>query len=369
MNNPDRTKLAIVGTQGLPNQYGGFETLVEYLARYLANHVEITVFCSSSVYKNRLPEIHGCKLIYLPLKANGIQSIVYDIISILKSVKKYDKLLILGVSGGIILPLLGKHRAKFILNFGGLDWQRSKWGSCAKRFLKLSESLAVKNSGTLIADNRGIQKYIRHEYKRDSVLIEYGGDQVTHEVVDSNDIKNYPFLKQKYALSVARIQSDNNVEIILEAFSEDVSMPVVFIGNWNASSYGNEMRRKYSNHYNIILLDSIFDQKQLNKIRSNCTVYIHGHSAGGTNPSLVEAMNLGLSIFCYSSGFNEYTTEYKALYFKDKVHLRELLETIDKEKLLKIANDMQLIADRRYQWRIIADKYASCLNGSISETY
>lgn len=359
-------KVAIIGTRGIPANYGGFETLVEYLAKYLSNCIEITVFCSSSVYKNKLTEVHGCKLIYLPLKANGIQSIVYDIISILKSVKKYDKILILGASGGIILPLLRKHKAKFILNFGGLDWQRSKWGSCAKRFLKLSERLAVRNSGTLIADNVGIQEYIRYEYKRDSVLIEYGGDQVTKEVIDGNDTKKYPFLKQEYALSVARIQPDNNVEMILEAFSEHVSMPVVFIGNWNGSSYGNEMRRKYSNHHNIILLDSIYDQKELNKIRSNCTVYIHGHSAGGTNPSLVEAMNLGLSIFCYSSGFNEYTTEHKALYFKDKVHLRELLENSDKKKLLKIAHNMQLIADRRYQWRIIADKYANCLNGSIS---
>ena len=262
----EKVKLAIVGTQGLPNQYGGFETLVEYLAKHLSKRFKITVFCSSSVYENKLSELHGCKLIYLPLRANGIQSIVYDIISILKSVKKYDKILILGASGGIILPFLRKYKTKFILNFGGLDWQRSKWGRCTKKFLKLSEKLAVRNSGTLIADNVGIQKYIRHEYKRESLLIEYGGDQVTQEVVDSNDIKKHPFLKQKYALSVARIQPDNNVEIILEVFSQDVSMPVVFIGNWNASSYGNEMRKKYSNRHNIILLDSIYDQKELKSI-------------------------------------------------------------------------------------------------------
>jgi len=357
-----KIKLAVVGTQGIPNQYGGFESLVEHIAKHLSHQFEITVFCSSSVYADRQPEIYGCKLAYLPLKANGFQSVIYDTISILKSVKKFDKILILGASGGIILPLLKKYKKKFILNFGGLDWKRSKWGNFAKAYLKLSEALTVRNCGILIADNVGIQEYIKQEYKRESVLIEYGGDQVSKENIDENDIKKHPFLKHKYALSVARVQPDNNIEMILEVFSEYTSMPIVFVGNWNGNAYGNEVKRKFSNSGNVIPLDAIYEQKELNKIRSNCTVYIHGHSAGGTNPSLVEAMSLGLPILCYSSGFNENTTEHKALYFKEKRQLRELLETTNTE-LMKLGGDMQSIAERRYKWQLIVQKYADCIDG------
>jgi len=357
-----KIKLAIIGTQGIPNQYGGFESLVEHIAKYLSGQFDITIFCSSKVYSEKLPEVYGCRLRYLPFKANGVQSIPYDIISILQSVKKYDRILILGSSGGVILPLLKKYRHKLILNLGGMDWKRSKWSRFAKSFLKLSESLAVKNCGDLVADNACIQQYIKQEYKRQSVLIEYGGDHVTNEIINERDTEKYPFLKNKYALSVARIQPDNNIEMILDAFREDAPVPIVFIGNWNGSSYGEEIKKKYSGLNNIILLDAIYDQKELNKIRSNCAVYIHGHSAGGTNPSLVEAMCLGLPIICYASGFNQSNTEHKALYFKDGPELRNLLDT-DNAKLLKLGSDMKAIAERRYKWQMIAQKYADCIKG------
>ena len=357
----EKIKLAIVGTQGIPNQYGGFEALAEHIAKHLSNQFEITVFCSSIVYDKKLPESYGCKLKYLPLKANGIQSVVYDIISILKSVRIYDKILILGASGGIILPLLKRYKKKFILNFGGLDWKRSKWGRFAKVYLKLSEALSVKNCAVLISDNAAIQQYIKQEYNKESILVEYGGDQISRETIDEGDVKKYPFLNQRYALSVARIQPDNNIEMIFEAFN-NASLPLVFIGNWNTSKYGNNLKARFGNQGNIILLDAIYEQKELNKIRSNCSLYIHGHSAGGTNPSLVEAMNLGLPIFCYASGFNENTTEYKAFYFNSKTQLHKLVETIDEIELQRLRNEMKLIAERRYKWNLIAEKYAACFN-------
>lgn len=357
----NRLKLAIVGTQGLPNQYGGFETLVDYLAKHLSQEYDITVYCSAKDYKDRIDQVYGCRLIYLPFHANGAQSIIYDIISILKSVRKHDKILILGASGGIILPLLRLYKNKFILNFGGLDWKRSKWGRCARTFLKISEALAVKNSHTVISDNVGIQEYIRQTYKRESMLIEYGGDQVSKETINSSDIQKYPFLEREYAFTVARIQSDNNIEMILEAFEDGVKYPIVFVGNWKGSTYGREIKQKYSGYDNMVLLDAIYDQKELNKLRGNCSVYIHGHSAGGTNPSLVEAMNLSLPIFCYASDFNEYTTENKALYFSNKEQLRRLLGTTSKETLQILADNMHLIAYNRYRWETITGKYASCI--------
>ena len=149
-------------------------------------------------------------------------------------------------------------------------------------------------------------------------MIAYGGDQAQQKDITSEALKIYPFLKDKYSLSVARIQPDNNIDMICEAFQEEASMPLVFIGNWQNSAYGIKTKEKYQSSSNLILLDAIYDRDKLDIIRSNCTLYIHGHSAGGTNPSLVEAMYLGLPVFAFSSGYNEYTTENKALYFDSK---------------------------------------------------
>jgi len=351
-----KSKIAIIGTQGLPNNYGGFEALVENLVEYLGNDFEITVWCSSRIYKIKPTNFKKAKLKYLPIYANGPQSILYDIISIILSLN-YDKILILGASGGIIFPLLFPYKKKIILNFGGLDWQRSKWNPLVKRFLKLSEMLAVKNAAILVADNERIQSYIKNEYKLDSVLIEYGGDQATSIPIEQRYLDKYPFLMNKYAFSLARIQPDNNVSLILDSFELNNLYPIIFIGNWANSEYGKSLKKKYNDKPNIVLLDAIYDTTELNLLRSNCTVYIHGHSAGGTNPSLVEAMFLGLPIIAFSNGFNEFTTESKAIYFKNTAELKITLQNLDEASLVKLGNEMKEIAARRYKWEIISRKY------------
>jgi glycosyltransferase involved in cell wall biosynthesis len=351
-------KIAIIGTNGIPSKYGGFETLAEYLVKYLSQKYEITVFCSSITNPYKIHEYRGCNLKYIPFKANGWQSIPFDIISILRSYKCFDKILILGVSGCILLPFLYQYKSKFILNFGGLEWKRSKWNYITRKFLKLSEYLAIKCSSQLIADNLGIQEYILCRYGRNSTLIEYGGDQVKVESLNEKDKLIYPFLNKPYAFSVARIQPDNNVDLILKVFSDKPLFTLVFVGNWSNSNYGRNLQQKFAGYPNIYLIDAIYDSYELNKIRSNCKVYIHGHSAGGTNPSLVEAMNLGLPIIAFASVFNEYTTEYQSVYFSNVRELKQILNNINNSELESIGKKMKEIAERRYKWGIIAEKYA-----------
>ena len=357
-----KKKIAIIGTQGVPNKYGGFETLVEFLAEHLSLDFDITVFCSSEIYPEKTKEYKGCKLEYIPLKANGIQSIPYDIISLLKSVKKFDKILILGSSGGLIMPFLSKYKDKFILNFGGLDWKRSKWKYVAKKILKISEKFTIKNSTFLISDNEGIQDYIKKNYKRESFLIAYGGDQAIKVTPTASDFLKYPFLNSRFAFSVARIQKDNNIEMILESFQSNMNMPIIFVGNWNNSPFGKSMKLKFSNNKNIIMLDPIYDQLKLDLIRSNCSVYVHGHSAGGTNPSLVEAMFLKLPILAFASGYNEKTTKNIAKYFKDSTELNLLLQNTPNNQLVEIGEKMKKVADVNYKWELIAKDYAKIFN-------
>ena len=195
-------------------------------------------------------------------------------------------------------------------------------------------------------------------YGRESEMIAYGGDQVLNVYASREDYNKYEFLKINYAFSVARIQPDNNIDMILDAFVDEVTMPLVFVGNWANSEYGKRTKEKYKNYSNIILLESIYDQYELDLLRSNCKVYIHGHSAGGTNPSLVEAMNLCLPVFAFSSGFNENTTENAARYFSSSWELKDLVLKTKYSELESIGKKMKSIASEKYKWSIVTRGYS-----------
>ncbi|WP_272691379.1 DUF1972 domain-containing protein [Providencia sp. PROV132] len=208
--------IAIIGTAGIPACYGGFETLVENLTRLSSNNIRYTVYCSSTLYKSKKQNHNNAELYYVPLNANGIQSIFYDGYSIFHSIfHKRDIILILGVSGCIFLPLARLFsKTKIITNIDGLEWKRSKWGNLTRRFLKFSEYLAMKYSDIIITDNQEITNYALTEYNKNTVTIAYGGD---HALLQ-NRLHEKP--EENYYLSICRIEPENNIEMILKAFSK-----------------------------------------------------------------------------------------------------------------------------------------------------
>ena len=353
-------KIAIIGTMGIPAKYGGFETLVEHLTKNQSANYDMTVYCSSKSYPKQLDVHNDAKLKYINLRANGVQSILYDIISIFKSLKEYDILLILGVSGCIILPvvkLISNNR--ILVNIDGLEWKRAKWGGFAKWFLKYSEKIAVKYADEIITDNKVLQDYVKSEYGLESNLIAYGADHVTKESIDETFKLKYPYAKNNYTFKVCRIEPENNIHIILEAFSKLPEKKIICVGNWLNSDYGKNLKKEYERNKNIFLLDPIYDQKILNQFRSNCSLYVHGHSAGGTNPSLVEAMYLELPIFSFGINYNRETTVNKAAYFNDVNELVLLLKSQDEDSLNSIAKNMQTIAMEKYTWSSVSEKYSN----------
>jgi len=172
-------------------------------------------------------------------------------------------------------------------------------------------------------------------------------------------MKNYPFLNSRYALTVCRIEPENNIHVILEAFSRDAAFPVVMIGNWDHSDYGKALKSRYQTNENIHLLAPVYELDELNAIRRGCFVYLHGHSCGGTNPSLVEAMYLGLPIIAFDVNFNRETTENRALYFCHAEDLRQLTHSVGEAQFRTTGGIMKEIALRRYTWKRISERYAS----------
>lgn len=355
-----KKKVAVIGTVGLPANYGGFETLTDHLVRNLGEEYDMTVYCSKKRYKaeERKEKHLNAKLVYLPFNANGVQSIIYDSYSILHALFFADVLLILGVAGAWILPFVKLFtNKKVIISIDGIEWKRDKWSPLAKAYLWWAEKIAVKYSDIDISDNESIQDYTAYRYGSLSRIIEYGADHTLFVKPEIEDKKTYSFLKMPYACKVCRIEPENNVHEVLNAFSKLPKHIIVMIGNWNNSEYGKSLRDQYDSFENIIMLDPIYNQRTLDMIRGNALVYIHGHSAGGTNPSLVEAMYLELPVIAFGVSYNKTTTEGKALYFKDAAELKLIIESVGIHKLKELSIAMKEIAMRRYVWKVIAEKY------------
>lgn len=145
----------------------------------------------------------------------------------------------------------------------------------------------------------------------------------------------------------------------MQAFSESNNRQLVYIGNWNKNKYSRTIKDKFESHKNIVLLNAIYDINVLNLIRSNCIIYVHGHSVGGTNPTLVEAMYVGLPILAYDVDFNRATTQNKVIYFKDTKQLQNSTELLLNDETLrkKIVEDVKAIARDKYNWERIINKY------------
>lgn len=367
-----KTKVAIIGTVGLPARYGGFETLTEHLVEELSDTYDFTVYCSSKKYsrEERKESWKGSRLKYIPLDANGIQSIFYDSWSILHALRCSDVLLILGVAGAWLLPFVRMFtNKKIIISIDGIEWKRDKWPLAAKLYLWFAENLAVKYSHIDISDNESIQDYTSLRYETISRVIEYGADHTRVNAAPSEqDFVTYPFLSKPYAVKVCRIEPENNVLTILKVFSENPDHHLVVVGNWENSHYGKDLKQKFSVFENISLLDPIYDQHTLDMIRGNAFLYIHGHSAGGTNPSLVEAMFLGLPVICYGVSYNRTTTGDQAFYFSDEKELENLLKTLTQADIKKCALRMKKIAENKYVWNTVAEKYSQVIQESFSVT-
>lgn len=362
-----KLKISIVGTVGVPARYGGFETLVDQLVQYSETfgdkNIEFTVYCDRKAYPDRSSFYHGAKLRYIAFRANGIQSILHDALSLFDAAyRKSDVILILGVSGAFAIPFIRMFSScKIITNIDGIEWRREKWNFAARWFLRISEFVAIACSSQIIADNQGISDYIKYFYNTTAKIISYGGDHAISTPSTTNAKIAESF--GSFVLTICRIEPENMVHMILEAFAgiaKPGSLSLVIMGNWHSSKYGIDLKRRFEFLSNVYLLDANYNSEFLFALRSHATAYIHGHSAGGTNPSLVEAMHFGLPILAYDCVFNRYTTLNSAHYFSSSADLRNSLERLGE---IKNGEAMRTIANQNYRWSLIGQQYIKLLKG------
>lgn len=360
MNNFYIKKIAVVGTNGLPGRYGGWDQLLENIVLYFSDKYEITIYASKYHYVTHPETYKGARLVYLPLKANGFQSILYDVLSVIHAaINRTDVVLVLGTSGCIAFPLFRLMGIKMVLNPDGAEWKRGKWNFWAKAFLKLSEQLGVRWANHVVADSTIIQQSLLEDYGVTSYMIAYGGDHVRRVTLRAETAQKYAIKNRDYCFKVCRIEPENNLDMILASFANS-GRRLLIVGNWNFSEYGVNLRRKYAEFTNISMLDPIYNQFELNELRSNCCLYIHGHSVGGTNPSLVEAMCLGLCVVAFDVNYNRSTTHDSAVYFSTSDELSAVVDSIYHDELRKsvIGDRLMAFGLEHYTWGRIIQQYA-----------
>lgn len=371
MENKSKLLLNIIGTHGIPARYGGFETLADFLSQNLNNYYDITVYCNSNKYESRIKEYCGVKLKYLKIDASGFQGILFDFITLIHALFTSDIILYLSpVGSGFITPLTKLfYRKKIIINHGGLnEWDRPKLNYFQQKFAKMNHLIASQFSDVNVVDNDEYKKSLKQNFNADSVIIRYGGDHVRAiRRDDERFLEKYSFLPGKYAVSVSRAQVDNNLHLVLEAFSSFNSLPLVLISNWEISSYGRDLKKKYQNAEHVFLLDAIYDKDELDYVRSNSYYYIHSHSFCGTAPSLVEAMNLGKSIFSFDVPTNRETTKGKAFYFSNERELTNLLVSKTHDDIKLNGAVMKEIALSEYSWLKISNQYKQLIDSLYSD--
>ena len=324
--------ISIVGTNGLPANYSGWETLVSNLVSEKSK--DLKYYIQTPYKRKNEVDTYNNKFqpIFSKFNANGLQSIFYDLDGLIKSRNK-DIILVLGYSGAIFFPLIKPFlKGKLICNPDGLEHRRSKFNFLTRLFLKLSEYLSCKFSDGIISDNKGITDYLLGRYKKINVIgtIGYGGRYYLNleKLNKTKDLlSKFNLTNKEFDLAVARIEPENNVNIILNSYIGK-SKKLLFFGNWNKTSLGLEIKKNFSSS-NIILADPNYDYEVLDILRSLCRYYIHGHSVGGTNPSLVEAITQGCTIFSYDCEFNRASNfnDGNIFFWKSSDQLSFLIDT------------------------------------------
>ena len=319
-------QLCIIGSRGIPNQYGGFEQFATVLAVGLQKKGFECIVYTPHHHAYRQESYHGVKLVrcYDPRWLGAAGQMIYDLLCILDSRKRSGGIIYqLGYTSSALWNFLFRKDVIVVTNLDGMEWNREKYGFLTKLFLHFSERLVVKRSDALVADSTVIRDYVQKKYEADAVFLSYSAAVPAY--VSDDLLREYGISSENYLLLIARMQPDNNIEMIIRGVLQSGTlMPLIVVGRLSGN-YARGLEKKYRNFKNIRFVGAIYDVSALNGLRSHCFIYFHGHSAGGTNPSLLEAMACKARIAAHRNLFNEVVLGDDAVWFGTSDDIASLL--------------------------------------------
>ncbi|WP_354236206.1 DUF1972 domain-containing protein [Arthrobacter sp. UYEF3] len=356
----------MIGTRGVPAQYGGFETCVEEVgSRLAANGHRVVVYCRSAREDHPRPASHlGMELVHLPAwRRRTLETLSHTGLSAAHAVGAgFDAAIVFNAANSLWLPVIRAAGVPVATHVDGLEWKRAKWGPSGKKFYRIAEALAVRWSDALIADAAGIQEYYRTEFAAETQLITYGAPILPRG--RSNRLAELRLEPQKYHLVVARFEPENHVHTIVKGFTaSDAKLPLVVVGSAPYSdTYTGQIRRLGDQR--VRFLGGVWDQELLDQLYGNTAVYWHGHSVGGTNPSLLRAIGAGAATNAFDVNFNREVLGDAGLYFSTPAQVAALVADAEGGSAATAGRGRE--AQTRaalYDWEKVTDGYETLCQG------
>ena len=359
-------RIAMVGTRGVPATYGGFETAVEEIGSRLADQGHaVDVYCRN--LGQQTTRYRGMRLINLPaLRRSQFETLSHTALSVGHCVlrSRPDHVFLFNVANAPLARVLRAAGIPYSIHIDGLEWRRSKWAGLGSRYFRRAEAMAAADPGTIIADGRAIAEYVQSRYDRDSAMISYGALEV---VSDPQRLPELGLRAREYHLVVARFEPENNVLEIVQAYvASNAALPLVVVGDAPyGSAYVAAVTQAAAGDPRVRLVGSIWDQALLDSLYGNAASYVHGHSVGGTNPSLLRAIGAGAPVIAQDNPFNREVACEHGLYFGDEASLQAGLASCEDHP--GDARDRAALASAsvltRYNWDDVAAQYLALALG------
>jgi len=355
-----------MGTRGVPASYGGFETAVEEIGQRLAarGH-EVTVYCRNP--GQTITEYRGMQLVNLPaVRHRMAETLSHTALSAARAIikDKPDVALVLNAGNAPLIRPLQAAGIPVAIHLDGLESRREKWRGTGARYYRWAERLAVRRADVVIADAQAIADHVQREYGRTCRVIAYGA-----EVIDpgSERLAEIELVRRDYHVIVSRMEPENHILDAVHAYRvSEETRPLVVVGSAPYSQwYIDKVRAAAADDPRIRFLGGVYDQDLLNELYANSRTYIHGHSVGGTNPSLLRAMGAGSAVMAFDCEFNREVTASNAFFWSNAEELTALFDEIAEgeidEQLLGFgAAGRQRVAEV-YRWDAVADAYEDML--------
>ena len=357
-----RLRIAMIGTRGVPAAYGGFETAIEEIGKRLVERGhEVTVYCRKS--EGDSPDTHlGMSLVHLPaVRSKAAETLSHTALSVahLSFHRKPDVAFVFNAANSPFLPFIRANRIPTAVHVDGLEWKRGKWGRTGRRYYRVAEQLAVRWADALIADAQGISDYYREEFGIGTELLTYGTNVLRNP--EANRLNEFGLTPGEFHLVVARFEPENHVDVIVEGYaSSNAKRPLVVVGSAPYSAaYTDRIAAVADADPRIRMLGGVWDQEQLDQLYANALTYLHGHSVGGTNPSLLRAMGAGTSVLAWDVNFNREVLGGDGGFFADPDDVRTLVERAesDAEHHVATGRALQERASRLYNWDAVSRGY------------
>lgn len=354
----------MIGTRGVPARYGGFETCVEEVgSRLVRMGHEVTVYCRDTGRGGSTSGDHhlGMRSVRLPaLRRKTLETLSHTALSTVHALGHApDVAFVFNAANAPFLPILRARRIPIVTHVDGLEWRRAKWSGLGARYYRLVESLAVRWSDALIADARGIQDYYTRRFGARTEYIPYGAPVLG--AVGTDALTSLGLRSRSYHLVVARFEPENHVHLAVEGHRRsDARNPLVVVGSAPyADDYTARISKLAHDCPNVRLLGPVWDQSALDQLYAHALTYIHGHSVGGTNPSLLRAMGAGTATSAFDVNFNREVLGEYGEYFRNADELAELCEKAEAQPESTVHRGHAQIASLdRYTWDGVAQGYA-----------